>query len=220
MKLSDWKRLIAPVQRKIFLSLSRAILKAVNNSKKTQKIQIVALSDETITDIERFQEYGFETYPIIDAEAFAAFLNGNRDHGIILCVHDRRYRPTNLAEGEIANYTDEDQSAGGHRIHFKRGQIIEINCKQAIVNAVDKAEVNTKECLVNATVKAKITSPDTEITGGTVKLASQAVMQKLLNDNFANLYDGHTHPESGGGTTGGPNQLAGAGHRTTNTEGS
>lgn len=215
MNFSDFKRLIEPIKRKIFLSLGRAILKAINNSEGTQKIQVIALSGETITDIERFQEYGFETYPFIDAEAFAAFLNGNRDHGIVLCVHDRRYRPTDLVEGEICNYTDEDQESGGHRIHFKRGQIIEINCKQAIINAVDKAEINTKQANINATVQAKVTSPDTEVTGGTVKLASQAGMQKLLNDNFATLYDGHQH---GGGVV--PDQSAGASHRTANVEGS
>jgi len=84
------------------------------------------LDGETITNMERFQEYGFETYPLLNSEVFAIFLNGNRDHGIALCVHDRRYRPKTLVEGEVMVYTDEDQSAGNHRLHFKRGQEIEI----------------------------------------------------------------------------------------------
>lgn len=205
MNFCDFKRLLAPLQKKIFLLLGRAVLTLINNAEGTQKIQITVLDNEIITGVERFQEYGFETYPHTDAEVFTLFLNGNRDHGIALCVHDRRYRPKDLVEGEVANYTDEDQSSGRHRIHFKKGQIIEINCKQ---------------CNVNATIQAKVTSPDTEITGGTVKLASQAAMQKLLNDNFATLYDGHTHPGAAGGTTGTPNQTSGAGHRTANVEGS
>ena len=57
MNLLDWKRLIRPITNKIFLLLGRAVLRAVENSGATQKIQIVALASETISDIERFQEY-------------------------------------------------------------------------------------------------------------------------------------------------------------------
>ena len=73
MNLPDWKRLIRPITNKIFLLLGRAVLKAVENSESTQKIQVVALAEETITDIERFQEYGFETYPFAEAEVFIGF---------------------------------------------------------------------------------------------------------------------------------------------------
>ena len=142
MLLNDLKRFLAPLQKKIFLLAGRAILSAVNNSESTQKLMITVLHNETINDVERFQEYGFETYPFADAEPFAIFLNGNRDHGFVLCVHDRRYRPDDLSEGEVAIYTDEDQSAGGHRIWLKRGQIIEINCKDVTVNATGKVAIN------------------------------------------------------------------------------
>ncbi len=77
MNFLDFKRLIRPITNKIFLLLGRAVLMAINNSEDTQKIQVIALADETISDIERFQEYGFETYPIPGAEAFIGFLNGN-----------------------------------------------------------------------------------------------------------------------------------------------
>ena len=104
LTLEDFKRLIRPIQNKIFLTLGRALLALVNNAEGTQKLQITALEDETITDVERFQEYGFETYPLVGAEIFSGFLNGNRDLGIILCVHDRRYRPKDLAEGDVRHY--------------------------------------------------------------------------------------------------------------------
>lgn len=165
--INDFKRLIAPIKKKIFLSLGRAVLTFVNNTEDTQKIQVIALSNETITDIERFQEYGFETYPFVDAEVFVAFLNGNRDHGIVLCTHDRRYRPTDLVEGEVINYTDEDQSAGGHRIHFKRGQIIDIKDIETIITSIDKQTETTKEKSTIATIsitESTVTKTET-ITG-------------------------------------------------------
>ena len=142
MFLNDFKRLIQPLRNKVFLLLGRAILEVVKNTELAQKIQVTALNGEVISDMERFQEYGFETFPLEGAEVAAIFLNGNRDHGIAICVHDRRYRPTDLSEGEVANYTDEDDEAGGHRIWFKRGQIIEIDCKDVTVNATGKVNIN------------------------------------------------------------------------------
>lgn len=158
MNWSDWKRLIAPIQKKIFLLLGRAILTAVNNEEGTQKIQITVMNNETITDVERFQEYGLETYPLIDAEAFSIFLNGNRDHGIVLCVHDRRYRPKDLVKGEVALYTDEDQLDGKHRAHLKRGQIFEIKNKQLIIHSAEKVEINTVNANVKCEGKASVTA--------------------------------------------------------------
>lgn len=129
MKLNDFNRLIRPLKNKIFLLLGRALLHAVNNSEMTQKIQVVALNGEIITDIERFQEYGFETYPHEESEVAIMFLNGKRDHGIALCVHDRRYRPDDLSEGEVCLYTDED-SGSYFRVHMKRDRTLEIKCNK------------------------------------------------------------------------------------------
>jgi len=56
MNLNDFKRLINPLKNKIFLLLGRGILTVINNSELTQKIQIIALNEETISDMERFQE--------------------------------------------------------------------------------------------------------------------------------------------------------------------
>jgi phage baseplate assembly protein V len=166
MTWNDFKRLIAPLQRKIFLLLGRALLTAVNNAEGTQKIQIKVLSNETITDVERFQEYGLETYPFAGAEVMTLFLNGNRDHGIAICVHDRRYRPKDLVEGEACMYTDEDQETDGHRVHLQRGQIVEVNGKQITVNAgtsvtvnAPLATVNAPQAIVNATTQIQLNTP-------------------------------------------------------------
>lgn len=124
MGLNDIKRLLAPLQRKIFLMIGRAILTAVDNSTTTQLIQMTVLDGETLDDVERFQEYGLETYPFTGAEALAVFLNGKRVRGAVICIMDRQYRPDDLSEGEVAMYTDEDSS--GHRVWLKRGNIIEL----------------------------------------------------------------------------------------------
>jgi len=167
MNLNDFKRLIQPLRNKIFLLLGRAVLEAVKNTELTQKIQITALNEEVISDMERFQEYGFETYPLEGSEVVAVFLNGNRDHGIAICVHNRDYRPKDLVEGEVAVYTDEDGETDGHRAHFKRSQILEIKNKELIIHSKTKVEINTENAVVNCSGKATIkATTGCDIDGG------------------------------------------------------
>lgn len=125
LTINDFNRLIGRIKSKLMLMVGRAVLAVVDNSGGTQKIQVVALYDETISGVERFQEYGMETRPKAGAEVLLAFINGNRDQGIAACVHDRRYRPKDLAEGEVVLYTLEDVGGKDHRIHFKVGKKIE-----------------------------------------------------------------------------------------------
>lgn len=160
MNLPDFKRLIRPIANKIFLLLGRAVLKAIDNSPNTQNIQVIALADETISEIERFQEYGFETYPFAEAEVFVGFLNGNRDHGIALVIHDSRYRPTNLSEGEVTLYTDEDATTE-FRLWLKRNRIAYLRADklQAILDT--EAYINSSQVMLGgdtwATLKAIMT---------------------------------------------------------------
>jgi len=157
--------------------LGRAVLKAVENSEGTQRIQVLALADETISSIERFQEYGFESHPLAGAEVFIGFLNGNRDHGIALCVHDGRYRPTDLAEGEIAIYHKDDKTSP-FRIHFKSGGALEV---------------------IGTTIKIDGTTVDLGDPSGPIN--------KLLNKLAMDIYNTHTHNLSVYGGTGVPNTL-------------
>lgn len=124
--MSALDRILAPIKRKIFLLFGRAIVSYINDSEQTQKVQLKLLADEVATDVERFEEYGFSSYPLTDSQAIAAFINGNRDHGIVICVHDRRYRPQDLSEGDVAIYTSQDKTSSDHRIHLKSGKGIEL----------------------------------------------------------------------------------------------
>ena len=108
------RRFITPIKRKIFLLIGRAILTAVDNSTKTQSIQVTVMKNEVITDVERPQNYGLESYPKSDTEAIIVFQNGDRDKGLVLCVHDRENRPTTLTQGEVCVWSD-----SGNKITMK-----------------------------------------------------------------------------------------------------
>jgi phage baseplate assembly protein V len=125
--MNAFQKILAPIKLKIMMIIGRAIVAAIDDSNNTQLLQLKLLADELATNVERFENYGFSSYPLTDSQALAAFINGNRNHGIVLCVHDRRYRPSYLSSGEVSFYTYEDKS-GTHRIHFKSGQIINIQC--------------------------------------------------------------------------------------------
>jgi phage gp45-like len=110
---------------RICLLFVRGILRAVDNSDITQKIQVTGLSSEPISDMERFEQYGMTSYPLVGAETFCCFLNGNRSQGITICIHDRRYRPTNLSEGEVCIFSFIDKTTP-HRILLKNDGTIEL----------------------------------------------------------------------------------------------
>lgn len=125
------------IKARIFRLIGRAKLTTVSNSKKTQLVQVKALKDETITDIERFQEYGFETYPKADAEVITIFPGGNRDQGSVVCIMDTRYRPTNLNEGEVQVYDWNGQyvylkSDGSLKILDKQGSYIHLKTDNSV----------------------------------------------------------------------------------------
>lgn len=213
MTLKDFKRLIQPIKNKIFLLVGRAILKAINNSEGTQKIQVVALNGETITDIERFQEYGFETYPKTNAEVLCLFFNGNRDHGFAICAHDRRYRPTGLVEGEVVVYTDED-SFSDHRIHFKRNRIIEKKADKDVENLDTSKTVTTP--IETHTNSSSFTVDSPQITLGS---DSFSAVKNLIDSRFQTLYNNHVHTNgAGGGNTGTPTTTLTSSHMTSKTK--
>jgi phage baseplate assembly protein V len=104
MKDSAAKRFMDPIKSKIALAFARAVVKLIKDDKKIQRMQVELLKDEIRDDIERFQDYGFTSHPESGAEAVVGFMGGDRSHGIILKVDDRRYRLTGLAAGEVAMY--------------------------------------------------------------------------------------------------------------------
>lgn len=154
MTFFDLEKILIPIKRKLFLMIGRAILTAVNNSGKTQKIQVTGLKNETITDIERFQEYGFESYPKIDsdAEAVIAFINGNRDQGIVLCVHDRDNRPTDLSSGNVRMYDSNNNKItltdDGIKIEDKNSNIIELKSGEINITGTKINLLNADEAFL------------------------------------------------------------------------
>ncbi len=101
-----------------------------NAAKKMQALQMRLLAGEVKDNLEHFEPYGLTSHPLPGAEGITAFLGGDRSHGVVLVVADRRYRIQAMEPGEVALYTDE-----GDRIHFKRGRIIDIQTQTLNIKA-------------------------------------------------------------------------------------
>jgi phage baseplate assembly protein V len=108
-------RTLGPVRRRIALMISRAVLTMADDTTLLQEVQVKLLGEETLSRLERFQEYGFTSVPHAGAEALALSLGGNRSHTVIVSMDDRRYRLTGLTDGEVAIYDDR-----GQKFHLTR----------------------------------------------------------------------------------------------------
>ena len=117
--LSALSKLLAPLKRRILLTIGRAVLQLVDDAKGLQRVQLTALSGEVLDGVERIQEYGFTSVPLPGAEGVIAAVAGERAHSLLIAVDDRRYRLRGLAGGEVALYDDL-----GQVVHLKRDGIV------------------------------------------------------------------------------------------------
>lgn len=128
-----------------------------NAANKMQSLQMRLTADEVKDDLEHFEPYGFTSTPHAEAEGIVAFVGGDRSHGIVLVVADRRYRIKEMKPGEVAIYTDE-----GDKVHFKRGRVIEIETVTLKVKATEGVDFDTP--IIRAT--GRIESAGDQVAGG------------------------------------------------------
>ena len=127
-------------------AILRAIVKLVDSSKLLQSLQVESLKDWPDDDVEHFEPYGYTAHPFGDAEGLMLEIGGDPDHQVVICVADRQYRLTGLAEGEVAIYDDQ-----GQKVHLTRTGIVIETTGDVTVTAGGDALV---EATGSATVKA------------------------------------------------------------------
>lgn len=119
--------LLARLASRTRLMVGRCILEAINAGTKLQSVQIQVRAGEVREHVEHFQPYGYTSVPHPGAEGISVAVGGSTDHQVVICIDDRRFRLTDLLEGEVALYTDE-----GDKIHFKRGNRIEVTAATSV----------------------------------------------------------------------------------------
>lgn len=137
--------------------LARGTLVLATSAGKLQRLQMRLLAGEIHDDMEHFEAYGFTSHPLPGAEGIAAFIGGDRSHGVMLVLGDRRYRLQALAPGEVALYTDE-----GDKVHLKRGRVIDIETTTLNIRA--STAVNIDSPVINQS--GRIVSQGDQIAAG------------------------------------------------------
>lgn len=126
--------------RQIRNLVSRGVVSLVNAGSKMQSLQMRLTADEVKDGMEHFEPYGFTAHPHAGAEGIALFFGGDRSHGVVINVANRQFRVVELEAGEVAIYTDEQDT-----LVFKRGNVVELTTKTFKVNAETAVEFTTPE---------------------------------------------------------------------------
>lgn len=172
--------------------IARVVIWKSDNTKKTQEVQISIQKDE-VRNAQRFQEYGFCSVPLTNAEGIAIFAGGFRDRPFVIATEDRRYKPTTWLDGEVGLYAFE-----GDYVRLKNGRIVEV------VSGV-KVDVTAPDVVVHASTKVRLETPMLEVTG---EIKDRCDSDGKTMEQMRNVYNSHTHNETGT-VTNAPNQSMG-----------
>lgn len=166
---------------------ARGRVRSVNAGGKLQVLQLDLLAGETKDRLEHLEPYGFTSHPKAGAEAAAAFLDGDRSHGIVLVVADRRYRLLGLLAGEMAIHDDL-----GQKVHLTRTGIV-----------IDGAGLPIN---IANTPSVTINTPTVTVTGN-LQVNGNINSAGTVSNAGKNIGSSHTHGgvAVGGSNTAGPN---------------
>lgn len=123
------------VKTRVQNMILRAAVTAIDNSLKTQRINVAYFENNTDGDIEHLQPYGFYSVPLEGAEALLLALAGNKGHSVAICVHDKDRRPKDGAPGDAGIF-----DSRGNRVKLtENGTTIESSLTRIGGDDSDKA---------------------------------------------------------------------------------
>lgn len=71
---------------RVDLMVSRAVIEAVNDGLKTQRLKLVIVAGEQLPNVEHLQPYGLRFTPPAGAEVLALAIGGSREHTVAICA--------------------------------------------------------------------------------------------------------------------------------------
>lgn len=170
--------------------MARAVIHLVNDEAGRQFVQVSVLAGEVKSDVERVQEFGFNSNPPEGSQAIITFLGSDRTHPIVIGTNDPRTRFNQLASGESAQY-----DANGQFLHMRNGGSIVIQTGgDLIIRSANSVRMETQRLEVTGDIIDQVD------TGG------QTVRE------MRETYNTHHHTGDDGGNTSDPHQQMGADH--------
>lgn len=165
--------------------VARAVISALDTAKKCQAVGLKLIAGDPKQGVEHLEPYGFTSAAQSGAEAVVLFPGGDRSHGVVITVADRRYRLKGLKRGEVAIYDD-------------LGQSVTLTREGIVVNGGGKPMTITNAPKARFEMDIEATGQIKDLCDGAGK--TMAAMRTTYNE--------HTHKENGdgGGTTNPPSQ--------------
>lgn len=148
-------RLLRPLAHRVAGMVNRAVVRLVDDSRRTQAIQLVVRADETRDRVEHFQPAGFKSVPLDGAEALVVAVSGNGDHRVAVVVHDKRHRPTDWAAGDVGLYHPTAKSL----VWLRANGDVEVVAAGKLKIKAPKVEIEG-DLMVDGNVRAKGTVAD------------------------------------------------------------
>lgn len=168
--IAAFNQMLNPLRRAIAAAANRAVVHLVDDSSKTQLLQIEAREDEVREAVEHFQPAGFKSVPLAGSEAVVLAVGGNADHRVALAVHDKEARPTGWEPGEVGIF------------NLTTGDVIRLHADGTID--------------ITATATVRITAPNVEIVGN-LKVSGQISDAVGSMAQIRTTYNAHTHAAEG-----------------------
>lgn len=101
---------IERLYRRVLMVVGRGRIKTGRDDGPAQMLQVRLGPLETIDNLPRLSEYGFNSMPPVDTDAIVLFSGGNRSDGVIIATGSQTYRMRSLQTGEVAISDDQGQS--------------------------------------------------------------------------------------------------------------
>jgi len=182
-------KMLDPIKRRVRLMIGRAVLSTINDAGGIQIVQVKLLAGETRDNVERMQNYGYNSVPLPGAEGIMASVSGNRDHGVIIVMDDGRYRMRNLQPGEVAMYSHLDQESHRHHIYLDKDGGITVMAKNVTVKAEDTARIEGDKVHLHARSEYKF-----DVNGQGQKWDGEGV-ETWQDDDIPKPHHSHSPPE-------------------------
>ena len=186
-----------------------AIQTEVTTEDPTATVQFRHAGGGVSSDVPIHQSYGYWSRPLAGSIHTLANVGGHAGRGISIASNDDRYRPSDMAQGDVKTQDNTSQS-----IHLSGGTTIKITANNTVtINAPSGVTVTTPTATFsnNVHITGSLQVDGTMHVTGTGGGGSTATINGSLTttgDVTANgiSLDGHHHTgvTTGGGNTGGP----------------
>ncbi|GEM_PF-4684010 len=119
MSLALLRQSLKDVKSRVWASIARGTVTAVDDSGPLQMLQVKITDGELASRVQRVQNYGRTSVPLPGMTAALKFIFGSRGHGLATGV-DSHLRPKNGKPGEMKDWT-----VFGHLVHWREDGVLE-----------------------------------------------------------------------------------------------